>query len=415
MATFSLEDTIKTFDYYEALVIYWFCEGLSNENIAARFNFTKSWVVWRMSKAYYKLGLDRKDANGRKLHWTARREILREKVCPILRRLINDDPEKLERFPMTPPNVLEGSIVDLRPEIPLPPSEPRLPLPEPLPEPPLLPEPGQIPPSEPPPDFYPIELYNAWLAVLEDDAHDPGDEFEPPPPIIVPPQQRGIMWGRLLGLGLAVLLGCIVVGALAYWFGTQRGNPPPTAILASATQEILATETLAETATMAVTSHPTETLAPTLTYTPEATLTPIPTDTKSPIGLTKGDELRDNRVTLKLKDVIFSIGYDRLGARKAPVAFIFDYTNHSGETLVVQFDSSNFVIEDNTGRTAECWFYHISGAVDKWTSTLNDGDTLEIATRCGDGDPPPDVTTYTLTVHPFTSLPESTWVANVPR
>jgi len=381
MAKFSLEDTIKTFDYYEALVIYWFCEGLSNENIAARFNFTKSWVVWRMSKAYYKLGLDRKDVNGRKLHWTARRDILREKVCPILRRLINDDPELLDRFPMTPPNVLEGSIVDLRPEIPVPPSEPRIPPPDPQPEPPALPPDGQIPPSQPPSDFYPMELYNAWLAVLEDDVHGDSQSL---PPILIAPERRGPMWGRLIVLGLAVLLGCIVVGALAYWLGSQRNAPAPTAILAIATQQVVVTETLAETATITVTSLPMATLVPTMTPTLPPSLTPIATDTKSPIGLTKGDELPDNRVTLKLKDVVFNIGYDRIGQRRAPVAFIFDYTNHSGETIVVQFDTSNFVTEDNTGRTAECWFYTISGAVDKWTSNLNAGDTLEIATRCGD-------------------------------
>ena len=413
MAKFSLEDTIKTFKYHEALVVYWFCKGLSNENIAARFGYTKSWVVWQMSSVYYKLGLDRKDVNGRKLHWNERRKILREKVCPIIERLTNDDPELLERFPLIPPNVLEGSIVDLRPEIPVPPSEPFIPLPEPPPEPPPLPPDNQIPPPEPPPDFYPIELYNAWLAVLEDDEKD---DYPPPaPPIYIAAEPRGPRWGRLLGLGLAVLLGCIAVGALAYWLGTRRNVPPPTPIVSTNTQEILVTETLAQTATTTVTSLATETLLPTLTLTLTTTLTPLPTDTKSPLGLVKGDELSDDRVTLKLTDIQYNQKYDRIGAKVAPISFFFDFTNHSGETIVLQFDSSDFQSVDNTGYEADCWFYHISGAIEKVNEPLNNGDTREIVARCGLGNINPNVTTVTLTIHPFTSLPESTWIAQIPR
>jgi len=417
MAKFTLEDTIKTFSHHQALVVYWFCKGLSNENIAARFGYQKSWVVWQMSFVYFKLGLDRKDESGRSLHWNERRRIIREKVCPILVRLTNDDPELLERFPLIPPNVLEESIVDLRPEIPVPPSDRPIPLPEPPPEPPSLPPDGQIPPPEPPSDFYPIELYNAWLLVLEDDAHDPnGDPLPPPPPpILIVPERRGPLWGRLLGLGLAVLLGCIAVGALAYWLGTRRNAPAPTPILPTETQEILTTETLAQTATVTVTSFPTETLAPTLTLTPEATLTPIPTDTKSPIGLVKGDELSDNRVTLKLTDIQYNQKYDRIGAKVAPISFFFDFTNHSGETIVLQFDSSDFHSVDNTGYEADCWFYHISGAGEKVNEPLNNGDTREIVARCGLGNINPNVTTVTLTIHPFSSLPESTWIAEVPH
>ncbi|MCI0529406.1 MAG: hypothetical protein L0Y56_18355, partial [Nitrospira sp.] len=325
MAKFSLEDTVKTFTFHQALVVYWFCKGLSNENIAARYGYEKSWVVWQMSFVYFKLGLDRKDASGRSLHWSERRRIIREEVCPIIERLTNDDPELLERFPLIPPNVLEGSIVDLRPEIPVPPSGPLLPLPEPLPPPPPLPLDDQIPPSEPPPDFYPIELYNAWLAVLEDG--EKGDDLPPPPPppIIVRPERRRPMLGRLLGLGLAVLLGCAAIGVLAYWLG-QRSAPTLTPALATNTQEILVTETLAETSTVTLTPPPTETLIPTLTLTVTPTLTPMPTDTKSPLGLGVGDELRDDRVTLRLVEVRYNEGYDRVGQRVAPISYIFDYT-----------------------------------------------------------------------------------------
>lgn len=412
MAKFTLEDTIKTFTYHEALVVYWSCEELSNENIAARFGYQKSWVVWQMSKVYYKLGLDRADVNGRKLHWTQRREILQKKVCPILRRLINDDPEKLDRFPMIAPNVLEGSILDLRPDIPVSPSEPLIPLPEPLPEPPQLPPDDEIPPSEPPPDFYPIELYNAWLAVLEDDKH----ESSPPPLIYVhPPEQRGPRWDRLIALGLAVLLGCGVIGALAYWLGTQRNTPPPTPILATATLEILATETLAETATITLTAPPTETLAPTLTSTATLTVTPIPTDTKSPLDLRVGDVLEDNRVSLRLIKVEYGELYDRVGSRRAPISYYFDFKNNSGETIILQFDQYNFENVDSTGQTAYCWFFHISGAGPAVNEPLDNGATRQIIARCGDGQLNPAVSTFTLTIHPFSSLPESNWIVEIPH
>lgn len=418
MAKFTLEDTVKTFTSHQATVVYWFCKGLSNGDIAERYGYTKSWVVWQMTQVYFKLGLDRKDASGRSLHWSERRKILQEKVCPVIMRLTNDDPELLERFPLIEPNLLEGSILDLRPEIPVPPSEPLVPLPEPLSEPPPLPPDDEIPPSEPPPDFYPPVLYNAWLAVLEDDEKgNPPPPPLPPTPIYIPSPERPRRGrGRLVGLLLAVLLGCIAVGALAYWFGRSGAFVPQTetpiaTIQLTSTSEpsptVLSTDTQ--------TALPADTLAPTLTPTPPATITPLPTITQSTSGLGIGQEISDARVTLKLVDVRFNEGYDRVGSRVAPISHVFEYTNHSGDTLLVQFNTSHFVIEDNTGRTAECWFFRAPYAFEEWNLPLNDNATEIITTRCGDGRVPQDVTSYTLTIHPFTSLPESTWVVEVPR
>jgi hypothetical protein len=186
---------------------------------------------------------------------------------------------------------------------------------------------------------------------------------------------------------------------------TSTPEDPPTVILTD-TQVVLPTETLA----------PTLTFTPTLTAAPTATITPIPTNTKPPIGLGVGDELRDDRVTLRLTEVRYNEGYDRVGQRVAPISYFFEYTNHSGETLVVQFDTSNFVIEDNKGRTAECWFFLSPfTAFEEWLSNLNDNDTVLITARCGLGQLPEDVTSYELTIDPFTSLPESTWVVEVSR
>jgi len=232
-----------------------------------------------MSFVYHKLGMDRKDQRtGNSMHWNQRREIIREKVCPVFRRLFNDDPDNLEIFPIIPPNVLEGSIVDLRPEIPVPPSDSLIPLPEPPPPPPPLPPDDQIPPPEPPSDFYPIELYNAWLAVLEDDRRERGEEpTSPEPPIVI---QRDPWWrqySRLLVLGIVILLGCLSVGILAYWLG-QRNTVAPTPVLSTATFELLATETQL----VATTAAPTETIPPTETPPPSDTPFPSSVPTESP-------------------------------------------------------------------------------------------------------------------------------------
>ena len=198
----------------------------------------------------------------------------------------------------------------------------------------------------------------------------------------------------------------------------SRGTTTPQATQTSGTQ-VQDTSTPEFSPTVQITDTsvplPSETLSPTATLTLTATLTPLPIDTKSPIGLVKGDELSDNRVTLKLTDIQYNQKYDRIGAKVAPISFFFDFTNHSGETIVLQFDSSDFQTVDNTGYEADCWFYHISGAIEKVNEPLNNGDTREIVARCGLGNINLNVTTVTLTIHPFTSLPESTWIAQIPH
>jgi len=420
MAKFSLEDTIKTFTHHQALVVYWFCKGLSNENIAARFGYQKSWVVWQMSFVYFKLGLDRKDEVGKSLHWNERRRIIRERVCPILMRLTNDDPDLLERFPLIPPNVLEGSIVDLRPEIPLPPSDQTIPLPEPPPPPPRLPAANQVPPPDPPPDFYPMELYNAWLLVLEDDTHDPDPDpvSNPPPPVYIVPERRGPRWGRLLLLGLGVLLGCMAVGALAYWLGRNGGFVPATQTPMPTIQPALTiTNALSPTVQITETPLSANTLTSTLTITPTETYTPMPTNTVPPVNLTKGAVLQDISVTLKFKDFKYEQGRTRTGQRPpAPILFEFDFTNHSGDTILLQLGQDKFRAEDNLGNQLTCEFWNnVTEAVETIQQPLENEKTFNLGVFCGEGKIPAGVTTYTLYVTGFSSLPDSTWIAKVVR
>jgi hypothetical protein len=409
MAKFTLEDTIKTFNYQQAAVVYWFCQGFSNYDIASMLQYEVSSVVWRFSQVYKKLGLDRQDSEGNKLHSTERRRILREKVCPIIKRLTNDNPDLLELFPLIPPNVLEGSILDLRPDIPVPPSEPFVPPPEPPSEPPPLPPEGEIPPLEPPPDFYPIELYNAWLAVLEDDRNE--NPPPPPPPIIIRPDRRGRRSERPIGLVLAILIGCAVVGVLGYLFGTRQIPPPPESPIPSAPDHIPFTQTATITLTIPPSETATSTASPTLTV----TITPIPTDTKSPLDLHVGDVLENGSVSLRLTKVGYNEKYDKTGAKVAPISYYFDFTNHSGETKVLRFDQYYFENTDDRGQTTNCWFYHISGAGPAVNELLANGATRQIIARCGDGQLDLAVKKFVLTVHPFSSLAESKWTVEIPH
>jgi hypothetical protein len=411
----SVEDVLKGLSEVEASVLYLKCAGLGYESIAKRRSRSVPWVTWEMASVYHKLLLDKKDEeSGKPLHKSVRKKILDTAVCPLLKKLVGGKSSNLKNFPLGDPAVIEEFPVEWLEFIEE--GKEKAEVIEGVVEEPKKP-PEELPPP-PPEEFYPPVLYNAWLLVVEDDG--PGVEPPKEEPIIIPSQlpgqQRRGDWRRILILASVIgCIGCLVVGVGAYRLG--RGS------FAAATETVVPTiqptSTIEPSATIQITDTetplPTDTLTPTLTFTPTATLTPIPTDTKSPIGLGLNDELRDDRVTLKLIDVAYNVPYDRLGQRIAPVGFAFDFMNHSGGTIIAQFDKSNFVVEDNTGRTAECWFYNVSGAVDKWNSTLNDGDTLRIATRCGDGRVPEGVTMYTLTVHPFTSLPESTWVSEVPH
>ena len=162
---------------------------------------------------------------------------------------------------------------------------------------------------------------------------------------------------------------------------------------------------------------PTATLTPTstLTPTPPSTITPSPTETVSPIGLKVGDILSDDRVTLKLREIRFNQGYDRIGSRIAPVSFVFDFTNYSGETILLQFGSDDFTMTDNMGTEVNCWFFHISGAIQEVNEPLENGRTREIVARCGLGQLLPEVDIVTLSINNLSSLPDSTWVHQIPR
>ncbi len=204
-------------------------------------------------------------------------------------------------------------------------------------------------------------------------------------------------------------------------FRALNTNPPTPQASQTPQIEATSTATLEPSPTFQLTDTQlallTVTLTFTLTFTPTPTITPIPTDTKSPIGLVKDDPLSDNRVTLKLKEIRYEQGRTRIGQRPiAPVVFIFDFTNNSGDTILVRLDQDEFRAEDNLGNQLTCEFWN--GVVETTATlqySLGNQLTAGISVFCGEGKIPPSVTAYTLYVTNFSSLPDSTWIAEVAR
>jgi hypothetical protein len=358
-----------------------------------------------MASVYHKLLLDKKDEQtGRTLHKSVREKILDQKVCPLLKKLVGK-PSNLKNFPLGEAVVLEEFPAEWLAIIEEGKKEPEV-IEGKVLEPGETPEPAPPPPPPPPEEFYPPVLYNAWLLVVEDDEPDGGDPLPPPPP--QPP--RVPAW-----LVALAFLACLAVGVGAYFWGggflpfaTNTPVPTPT-IQFTSTPEPSLTPPVQQTDTQ--TALPSETLTPTLT------LTPTPTNTAPPVNLTKGAVLQDNSVTLKFKDFKYEQGRTRTGQRPvAPILFEFDFTNNSGETILLQLDQDKFRAEDNLGNRLTCEFWNnVTEAVETIQQPLESGKTWNLGVFCGEGKIPPGVTTYTLYVTGFSSLPDSTWVVNVRR
>jgi DNA-binding CsgD family transcriptional regulator len=357
----------------EIKIIFLRCRGETVEDTAKELKIGASTIYSRMPKIYELLGVS---------NWGE----IEEELCIALRRIVPNTRALDEGWPEAFREKIEALREPVEPQTRTTP-------------------PSAIPPS-PEPTFAQARNTSGQAS--------PPQRRIPWPLIAIPLLVFGLLCIAGIVFGLP-LLGNIFEQEPTQSEPTQTTEPtvPDTSTSeASATIEPTITEVILPTDTIA----PTFTFVATDTLTPMASETPIPTQTKPPIGLTVGDELRDDRVTLQLLEVRYFEGYDRVGQRVAPISYIFEYTNHSGGTLVVQFDTDNFVIEDNTGSTAECWFFLSPfTAFEEWNSTLNDNASVIITARCGLGRAPDDVTSYELTIHPFTSLPESTWVVEVPR
>ncbi len=364
MSNQSIVEKLRILTFNEVTVLYWKCQGLKYEQIKLRVDYGVDWVQLQMSNVYAKLGFSKE------MHWSKRVEILEKEVCPALNKILEGNPPKLDEWP---PDIEKPEIN---------------------------------------PETYPLVLYDEIRPEEPEEPTDIDKYRHAPITVISRPRTN---W-RLV-LALIVLTGIICM-ALGFLLGQRNIQIP---FLVSVTSTITDTPTLTPTFTPTETFTPTLTpaftLNPTKTLTPSPTLTLTPTETKSPLGLNKGDELSDSRVTLMLKEIKYEQGRSRIGNKPlAPIIFSFDFTNHSGETIILQIGSDKFRVEDNLGNQLTCDFWN--GVVET-TETIqqplgNEG-TFGIGAFCGEGKIPPGVTTYTLYVTNFSSLPDSTWIAEVQR
>jgi DNA-binding CsgD family transcriptional regulator len=368
----SFEDELRALSPNENTVLTLRCRGLNYEQIGIQLNHGPDWVQLQMSNVYRKLDFKKE------MHWKKRKEILEHEVCPSLKKLLENEPEiTLEqptKEPEIPPDPQMLAIV-LFDEM-------------------MIEEYKKNPLVTVPPPFIPPP--------------------PPPPPLIIPPPPNPIIKRiRLLIYSIVLIAAISAIVFYAYRLGQQAQIPLPTV----PAQLQPSTNTPIPLSTATSTSQPTDTPIPTLTSTPQPsatpqpTQTPLPTATKSPLGLAKGDSLSDNRVTLLLQDIQYNKNYDGVGARIAPVSFFFDFTNHSGDVLLLQLTGDNFITTDNTGYTAKCAY----GGAASINVQVNNQETKQITARCGLGLMNPSVKTVTLSITGFSSLTDSTWIVEVPR
>jgi hypothetical protein len=229
-----------------------------------------------------------------------------------------------------------------------------------------------------------------------------------------------------LAMAIPFLLLCLLLIAGAGFLifglpGLLGQNSTPTSQTTQTPRTLVGpTSTIELSATVQVTNTgvplPTDTLTPTLTPTPTETVTPMPTETQSTQGLGIGDELSNDSRTLRLREIRYNQGSTSVGQPvRIPIVFDFDFTNHSDQTLLLQVDQSDFKVKDNLGNEATCEYWNVSKTQPALEKNVNNGQTISLDVFCGKGDIPPQVTTYTLFVTGFPSLPDSTWEHRVVR
>lgn len=212
--------------------------------------------------------------------------------------------------------------------------------------------------------------------------------------------------------------------------GVPTESPGPT-VTPSPTSTLSLTPTSMPTAKPTITASPTftpiptdtptatvsPTSTPTPTKTPTATASPVPTPT-APV-LTVGDEWSDNRVTLKMTQRTFSTNWGvGFVSYKYVVGFAFEFENHSGETIVLRYDTENFFMRDNRDRSYSCSFRDGSSHFtrDPIAIPVSNTDRLTFLVGCGrDQQFDKDVAYIVFSIRDFSSLGSSDWQIEVPK
>jgi hypothetical protein len=90
----NVEETIKQFSEHEAYLLYCVCRDVPYEVISKERDYTVDAITIQMKFIYARLGINNQ------WHYSKRRGFLREHICPILNKLIDNNPENLKNFPI---------------------------------------------------------------------------------------------------------------------------------------------------------------------------------------------------------------------------------------------------------------------------------------------------------------------------
>ena len=167
------------------------------------------------------------------------------------------------------------------------------------------------------------------------------------------------------------------------------------------------------------TQLPSPTLEPSPTTIPSATPlpTPTPTQTPFPTEFVLGETATDNRVLLELEDIIYDPVSRGVGSWPFIVKYQFRFKNVSNEDIFLQINRSHASLTDNLGDTHECYLsVGTLGPTGEISRQIKPDNGLQMNVWCG---PDRKINTnmewFRLTIEEFTSIPETTWLAEIPR
>ncbi len=384
MTSPSHEDALKSLTRNEAYVFYWKCYGWNYVQIAQKLDYGEDWVTLQMSRVYKKLDFNKE------MHSSERKRILKSTYCPLFNDLIEGQYSNIDKWIPVPIPVEVGALANKE-------------------------ETKEDP--TPDPEMLALVLYDAKPG--DDDDSDDDSEKPDPPVIHVParlPAPRPTLAERFRRIFIFAIIVLTVICAVGY-FAFRMG------------QVLSPGNNLVPLVITATSQAPTESPQPTSSPEPSATLSPTdtatvlpptdtatPTKTPSPLDLGVGDFFEDNRVTLKLTEYEFNPIIRGASAVRWAIWFVFEFSSHTNDQILLRYISDDFTLVDNTGIEYECQFVNNLSITTSFSGELNFGDTHRVTVACGNSEKlGADTTSVTLTVQPFSSLPTTTWVIEVPR
>ena len=133
-----------------------------------------------------------------------------------------------------------------------------------------------------------------------------------------------------------------------------------------------------------------------------------------PTMLVTGDELSNDRVTLRLMELELP-AYEHEGSTLDffAVGYTFEFENNSNESIPLSFDPGEFELKDNAGQFFACAIHGKESGISELISPYQ---TYKFRVMCGENITLENwVSSLTLRVEDFSSLPQSLWKLEAPH